>query len=65
MIQDAMPRGGKRPGAGRPKRYRVPMTRILVLRLTPGQLEVIERAAKHSALSVQEWAREMLVKAAE
>ena len=61
----AMPRGGKRPGAGRPKKYgRSSLSETHLIRSTKEQGERWRRVAQSKGLEFSDWARKTLDAAA-
>jgi hypothetical protein len=62
---NTMPPGGKRAGAGRPRKYgRAALGKPLVIRGTNAQREAWERAARTKGIPLSEWVRETLDSAA-
>jgi len=58
-----MPRGGKRPGAGRPRRNPKGVADVtLSMRFTSGEFSSLEKAAGQE--SVSDWGRKTLLDAA-
>lgn len=65
MMIIEMPRGGKRPGAGRkPKPKSEKMSEAYLLRATDAQFKAWARAAKARELTLSDWARKTLDAAA-
>ena len=63
-MMKSMPRGGRRPGAGRPRKYgRAKLKNILQIRSTDAQMEAWIRAAGETPLP--DWARTVLDRAAQ
>jgi len=61
-----MPRGGRRPGAGRPKKDPEDVASVYVpIHMTPTERELCQEAADaSSAESVSSWAKEILLRRA-
>lgn len=55
------PRGGRRPGAGRPKKYgRAALKHFIHLCATNDQGETWAKAARHDGKDIQDWIRQAL-----
>lgn len=59
----SMPRGGKRPGAGRPKKYgRAALSEVVTVRATRDEVATWTEASKSKGLILSEWIRYRLNK---
>jgi hypothetical protein len=59
---ERMPRGGKRPGAGRPKlRAGERLSKFIRARMNPEELASCERSAKRAGMALNDWTRETLL----
>jgi len=65
MQGETMTRGGKRPGAGRPKKDPEDVASVYVpIHMTPAQREICQEAADAEKLDLSAWGRKHLLKKA-